>query len=77
MEDVKPPKPRVTGYKKVFEQTQFQMPVSRQTSFSVISLGSHKTITAAYDRRPRQFELNPFASGTRFENIAAASSLAG
>lgn len=76
-EDIKPPKPRVTGYKKVFEKPYFQMPVSRQTTFSVISLGAQKSITGAFDRRPKHFELNPFASGTGFENIAAATTLHG
>ncbi|KAF9121695.1 hypothetical protein BGW39_010333 [Mortierella sp. 14UC] len=69
---------RSTGVKRVFDRATYDLPIANQRELSVLSLGnSTEAERIGGGRGPRPLILNPFARGTRFENIAAVNSLDG
>ncbi|KAF9906948.1 hypothetical protein EC991_011422 [Linnemannia zychae] len=69
---------RSTGVKRVFDRATYDLPIANQRELSVLSLGNSTDAgRIGGGRGPRPLVLNPFARGTRFENIAAVNSLDG
>ncbi|KAF9966264.1 hypothetical protein BGZ70_002849 [Mortierella alpina] len=72
------PHPRASGYMRVFEQSQYTLPIANQPVMAVLSITSrtvHEKTFAGRSSRP--MVLNPFSHQTEFEGIAAASALDG
>jgi hypothetical protein len=69
---------RSIGVKRVFDRATYDLPIANQQELSVLSLGdSSEAERIGGGRGPRPLILNPFARGTRFENIAAVNTLDG
>ncbi|KAF9181609.1 hypothetical protein BGZ51_005301 [Haplosporangium sp. Z 767] len=72
------PHPRAAGYKRVFEKSGYNLPIANQPTMAVLSIKSKTVHEQVFGgRRPRPFHLNPFSFQTKFEGIAATSSLDG
>lgn len=72
------PHPRASGYMRVFEQSQYTLPIANQPVMAVLSITSrtvHEKTFAGRSSRP--MVLNPFSHQTEFDGIAAASALDG
>ncbi|KAG0201163.1 hypothetical protein BGX28_005939 [Mortierella sp. GBA30] len=72
------PDPRARGYMRVFEQSQYQLPIANQSTMSVLSIRNKMVHEKAFTgRASRPMVLNPFSQQTQFEGIAAAGSFDG
>src|SRR5690606_18688689 len=72
------PHPRATGYKRVFEKSGYDLPIANQQTMAVLSIKSKTVHEQVFGgRRPRPIHVNPFSFQTKFEGIAATSSLDG
>ncbi|CAO3569451.1 unnamed protein product [Mortierella alpina] len=72
------PHPRASGYMRVFEQSQYTLPIANQPVMAVLSITSRTVHEKAFaGRSSRPMVLNPFSHQTEFDGIAAASALDG
>ncbi|KAF9348952.1 hypothetical protein BGX34_002137 [Mortierella sp. NVP85] len=72
------PHPRASGFRRVFENSTYVLPISTQESLTVLSFGAKKVFESVFGgRRPGYVEINPFSHQTQFEGIAASSSMDG
>ncbi|KAF9116364.1 hypothetical protein BGX27_003047 [Mortierella sp. AM989] len=78
MRDLHSPALRSTGYKRVFETSNYQLPIASQPTIAVFSIG-HKNIIERMmgGRSPRPMKFNPYSYQTRFDGIAATCSVDG
>ncbi|KAF9436536.1 hypothetical protein BGZ76_003657 [Entomortierella beljakovae] len=69
---------QVSGYRRVFESANFDIPIANQPTMSIFSIGNKRIIEkASVGRAPRPMMINPFSRNTRFDGIAATCSTDG
>ncbi|KAI1315633.1 hypothetical protein EDD11_000586 [Mortierella claussenii] len=72
------PHPRATGYQRVFEQSNYHLPIAMQPAMALLSTGQMKVSESPFaGKRVRPLVLNPYSFGTPFEGIAACGSYDG